>query len=123
MRAGGQMTIGAVLRVRRGGRDEEIRPLYRFRQDGYVESPPTALASGGNVILSGINASEGAVRLELAGLGGGGAGVPARLSIDVTRKPLIRLVWYGLYIVLAGGLAAALNRRKQVVVLDRLPPA
>jgi cytochrome c biogenesis factor len=28
----------------------------------------------------------------------------------VTRKPLIKLVWYGLYVVLFGGLLALLHR-------------
>jgi hypothetical protein len=121
MQGGGAVTIGAVLRVRRGGREENATALYRFRPDGSVESPPLALQSGGAVMLTGINASDGAVRLQLAGLGGAGeAGTPARLSVDVTRKPLIRLVWYGLYLVLAGGLAAAANRFRQVRVLERL---
>jgi cytochrome c biogenesis factor len=39
---------------------------------------------------------------------------PAKLSIDVTRKPLIQLVWYGLYIVLLGGAVATFNRLWQV---------
>jgi len=121
MQTGGAVTIGAVLRVRRGGREEQARPLYRFHPDGNVESPPLALADGGSVLLTGINASDGAVRLQLAGLGGDDPGVPARLSVDVTRKPLIRLVWYGLYLVLAGGLAAAANRLRQVRALERLP--
>ena len=117
MQSGGPMTVGAALAVRRGGVEQEARPLYRFAPDGRVESPPFALAGGGSVMLTGINASEGAVKLEFAGLGGGSPGVPPRLSIDVTRKPLIRLVWYGLYLVLAGGLAAALSRRRQLRVL------
>jgi cytochrome c-type biogenesis protein CcmF len=121
MQAGGAVTIGAVLRVRRGGREESAMPLYRFHPDGSVESPPLSLQAGGAVLLTGINASDGAVRLQLAGLGGAGeAGTPARLSVDVTRKPLIRLVWYGLYLVLAGGLAAAANRLRQVRVLERV---
>ncbi len=120
MESGGQVTIGAVLRVRRDGKEEEARPLYRFRPDGSVESPPLSLPGGGSVILTGINASKGAVRLELAGFGGGSPGLPAKLSIDVTRKPLIRMVWYGLYLVLGGGLAAAVSRWRQVRVLERL---
>ncbi len=123
MQSGGAVTIGAVLRLRRGGNEQEVRPVYRFYPDGNVESPPFTLATGGSVLLTGINASDGAVQLELAGLGGDDrAGVPARLSVDVTRKPLIRLVWYGLYLVLAGGLAAAANRLRQVRVIERLPP-
>ena len=42
------------------------------------------------------------------------SGEPARLSLDVTRKPLIKMVWYGLYVVLAGGLLALAQRVRQL---------
>lgn len=64
-----------------------------------------------------LNASAGAVMLEVAGLGGA-AGVPARLSIDLTRKPLIKLVWYGLYVVLLGGLISTVYRLRDNRRLD-----
>ncbi|HYL71889.1 MAG TPA: hypothetical protein VEY89_11370 [Candidatus Dormibacteraeota bacterium] len=50
----------------------------------------------------------------------GGLANAARLSLDVTRKPLISLVWGGLYVVLAGGILSTLNRLRQVRKLDSL---
>ena len=47
-------------------------------------------------------------------------GTPARLSLDVTRKPLMRLVWYGLYVMLAGGILATVQRLRQSFVIERV---
>jgi cytochrome c biogenesis factor len=43
-----------------------------------------------------------------------------RLALDVTSKPLISLVWGGLYVVLAGGILATVNRLRQARQLDTL---
>ena len=43
-----------------------------------------------------------------------------KLSVDVTRKPLIKLVWYGLYVVLAGGILATAQRLRDALVLERV---
>ncbi|MFZ1009093.1 MAG: hypothetical protein WAN65_19785, partial [Candidatus Sulfotelmatobacter sp.] len=67
------------------------------------------------VIIEGINASNGKVTLDL-----GGVANPGRLALDVTRKPLISLVWGGLYVVLAGGILATVNRLRQARLLDSL---
>jgi cytochrome c biogenesis factor len=48
----------------------------------------------------------------------GAAATPGRLSLDVTRKPLVQLVWWGVYVALAGGLLAAVARVKQLRVLE-----
>jgi len=76
------------------------------------------LPGGGAIVVSGINASNGAVQLEFAGISN-----PPRLSIDVTRKPLIVLVWYGLYIVLLGGAIATLQRLRQALKRDQATEA
>jgi cytochrome c biogenesis factor len=49
--------------------------------------------------------------------------VPARLSLDVTRKPLVSLVWWGMYVIFAGGTLALVARARQLRKLDALPPA
>ena len=88
-----------------------IEPVYRFANDGQVEFPAEALPGGGRVAVAGINATAGSVRLFLEGLSGEAAGGrKPELSLDVTAKPLIALVWYGLYIVLAGGLLSFFSR-------------
>jgi cytochrome c-type biogenesis protein CcmF len=122
MESGGPVTVGAALDVRHNGTSERALPLYRFQPDGRVESPAAPLRGGGTIFLTGINATDGSIQLVARGLAGASAGgLPPKLSLDVTKKPLINLVWYGLYIVLAGGGLAAVHRLRQARVLDRVP--
>jgi cytochrome c-type biogenesis protein CcmF len=116
MASGRPVTIGAVVELTQAGRTSTVRPIYRLDPaDGRVDTPPTALPGGGSIVLAGINASTGRVRLELPGLASSG-----KLSVDVTRKPLIGLVWGGLYVVLAGGLLATFHRLREARLLDKL---
>jgi cytochrome c-type biogenesis protein CcmF len=116
MAAGKPVVIGAKLDVTRDGKTSQIKPLYRLNPaTGQVEAIPAALPGGGQVAITGIDASNGAVRLEVDGVN-----LPARLSIDVTEKPLIQLVWGGLYIVLIGGLMATVQRLRQARMADRI---
>jgi cytochrome c-type biogenesis protein CcmF len=121
MESGGPVTVGAALDVRQNGSSQRVLPLYRFQPDGQVESPAAPLAGGGTVFLTGINATDGSIQLVARGLTAASAGgIPPRLSLDVTKKPLINLVWYGLYVVLAGGGLAAVHRFRQARLLDRV---
>jgi len=116
MAAGQTVTVGAVLEVTQNGQTAGVRPLYRLNPaDGRVDTPPLRLPGGGAVRVAGINASSGKVLLDL-----GGVANPAHLALDVTSKPLISMVWGGLYVVLAGGILATLNRLRQVRKLDSL---
>jgi cytochrome c-type biogenesis protein CcmF len=116
MERGGPIVIGA----RDGDGDpQRVMPLYRFTQTGLVDARPVEIPGGGLAMVSGINAAEGKVQLDLAGVGERArSGEPARLSLDVTSKPLIALVWYGLYVVLAGGAIAAFQRFRQAKRLE-----
>ena len=120
MQEGGTVSIGARLIVDRDGASTEISPLYRFATSGQIESPVFPLPGGGRISVLGINASEGAVQLAVSGVAFGPNPDPARLSVDVTRKPLINLVWYGFYVVLAGGALATWNRSREIDVLSQL---
>ncbi|MBZ0114307.1 MAG: cytochrome c biogenesis protein CcsA [Thermoanaerobaculia bacterium] len=120
MQEGGLVTIGANVAVERNGNSVELQPLYRFSPNGQVESPVVPLPGGGLLSVLGINASEGAVRLAVSGVATGPNPKPARLSVDVTKKPLINLVWYGLYVVLAGGMLATWQRARELRILDSL---
>jgi cytochrome c biogenesis factor len=68
--------------------------------------------------MTGLNPADETVQLDLAGIGV--KPQPAKLSIDLTRKPLIKLVWYGLYIVLAGGALAIWQRLKAARKVDEI---
>src|SRR5262249_44637701 len=116
MASGKPVTIGAVVELTRNGRTSRVRPLYRMNlATREVEAPPALLPEGGAIMVAGINASDRKVQLALSGLA-----VRAKLSLDITRKPLIKAVWWGLYIVLAGGLLSMSHRIRGVRLRDRL---
>ena len=119
MASGKPITIGATLEIERGGRTERVRPLYRMNPTtGLVETPPIEMPQGGMIALTGINASDRKIQLLL-----GGVGTRARLALDITRKPLIKLVWGGLYVVLAGGICAAIGRIREIRIRARVAAA
>ena len=75
------------------------------------------------MIFAALLEKEGACRLEIVErvLAAEDSGpVPARLSVDVTTKPLIKMVWYGLYVVLFGGLLSTFKRLRHSRRLDRV---
>jgi cytochrome c-type biogenesis protein CcmF len=116
MAAGQPLTIGADLAVTRGGSTTRLKPLYRLNPaNGSVETPPASLPGGGEVFLSGINPANGAVQIDLTGVAD-----PAKLSLDVTRKPLILLVWGGLCIIFLGGLLATVQRFLEMRVREQV---
>ncbi len=115
MAAGEPMTIGADLEITRGGRSQRVKALYRMNPTtGQVETPPTSLPGGGEVTLTGINAQAAPSSSPSPA-----SATRPKLSIDVTRKPLIKLVWYGLYVVLLGGALATVQRFRQARKLER----
>jgi cytochrome c-type biogenesis protein CcmF len=120
MAKGGMVTIGTIVEVKQAdGTTTTVKPLYRLNPaSGQVETPSMPLPGGGAIHVSGINASDGQVRFEMSGVSN-----PARLSIDVTRKPLINLVWYGLYVVLLGGALATVQRLRQAMKRDEIQQA
>jgi cytochrome c-type biogenesis protein CcmF len=112
MAAGRPITIVTKVTVTRDGKTETVQPVYRFNPaTGEVDNPMTSLASGGTVLVAGIVPMNQTVRLQIN---------EPRLSIDVTRKPLIKLVWYGFYVVLFGGLIALAHRFREARVRERL---
>jgi cytochrome c-type biogenesis protein CcmF len=116
MASGKPVTIGAVVELTRNGRTSRVRPLYRMNlATRAVEAPPAMLPEGGAIMVSGINASDRKVQLALSGVG-----TRPKLSLDITRKPLIKAVWGGLYVVLAGGLLSMANRIREVRLRDQL---
>ena len=119
MAAGKPVTIGARLAVTRGGKTVDLEPLYKLNPaNGQVDTPPMPLPGGGAMVVSGINASNGAVQLDATGVAS-----PMKLSLDVTRKPLIQLVWFGLYIIILGGGLSMVQRLREIRVRERVAEA
>lgn len=120
LNAGHSTTVGAELAItNKEGKTFTVTPVYRLNPaTGTVETPPTSLPGGGTITMAGINTGSHAVQLETTGVA-----APMKLSIDVTKKPLIQLVWGGLYIVLLGGILTMIQRFRQARVLEGLEKA
>jgi len=118
---GGQFTVGADLEITTAEGTAQLRPEYTFipgPEGGMAERPPVPVPGGGVLRVGNINAGDGAVVIQTAGVGPATEGVPPKLSIDVSRKPLIVLVWAGLFIILFGGFLAAVLRYREAQVWE-----
>jgi cytochrome c-type biogenesis protein CcmF len=115
---GGQVEIKARLLATLRGERQEVEAVYRFGGSGAVETPASALPGRGQVAIEAIDPQQGRIRVEVTGAAD--AAKPARLSIDVTHKPLIFLVWAGLYVILAGGLLSVIQRWRQARQVDEI---
>jgi cytochrome c-type biogenesis protein CcmF len=68
----------------------------------------------GTMVVEGVSAAEGALTIGVTGLSGDFTpAVPESLSVDVTRKPLISLVWGGFYVMMAGAFLALIKRARE----------
>lgn len=116
--SGRPVTVTARLEITRDGQTTEVAPLFRFEQNGQVQTPPAALPGGGLIALSSLDPRSGMAQLDITGVTN--KGKPPALSVDVTKKPLIQLVWFGLYIILIGGLTSTLYRIRGARQADQL---
>ena len=115
--------VGVTARFREGAAGEAAREftakfamLMGSGPEAKTEATEAPLPGGrGRLKVRRISASEGAIEVELLGLDPGGdlrAAAPETFSVDVTQKPLISLVWYGFYLIMAGGIVAMVRRAK-----------
>jgi cytochrome c-type biogenesis protein CcmF len=103
------------------GSKHEATLRYVHRMDGQettseeVEIPGVA---GAFMKVIGVSPSDGTVVLRMRGLSKDPAAehqaaTRESLSVEVTRKPLINLVWGGFYVMMAGGLLALWKRSRE----------
>src|SRR5271169_3280340 len=97
--------------------EKTARLVMYFGQaaESTTESPETPLPGKGRLKLLKVSPNEGICEIELLGVAPGGDLKPATgetLSVDVTTKPLISLVWGGFYVMMAGGLTALVRRAR-----------
>ena len=113
MQEGRPVTIGAELAVTRGGKTLNLTPVYRLNAAhrlgrGPAHPPPRrrrpSSSPGSTPAAAPCSSTTN------------GVANPAKLSIDVTKKPLIQLVWGGLYVVLIGGILTLIQRFRQMRV-------
>ena len=101
----GAMKVGAELEITVGDSVYSITPMYQPNamsggDDLYVQIPE----SDYKVYIQRINADQGSVVIDIVGIGD--------LVLEISRKPLINLVWFGSVIIVLGTFVAYIKRRK-----------
>ncbi len=113
--AGGEIRVRTRIEASRGDRTATVAPLYRIVPNVTADSTTEALPGGGAIAIESLSPTDRAVIVRLTGVDGAAPARPATVALDVTRKPLIRLVWGGLMLVLAGFTIAGIHRLSQVM--------
>ncbi len=118
MQGGKEVLVLADLTLTSDGvnRDAEIR--YNFHLDTQSADAPEATLPGypnAKARMLAVSPNDGAVVLRLTGVSKNPkdefqAATTESMSVDVTHKPLIALVWGGFYVMMAGGLLAFVKR-------------
>lgn len=115
------------------GSQHDATLRYVFHMDGR-EAEPEELAipgvAGGWMRVEAVSPNDGSVILRVRGISKSPAdefqaATAESLSVEVTRKPLISLVWGGFYVLMAGAILALVKRtreaRKAVLAAELKP--
>jgi hypothetical protein len=103
------------------GSKHDVTLRFVYHMDGAEpEAPETEVPGhpGAFMRVMAVSPSDGAVALRLRGISKDPAAehqaaTRESLSIEITRKPLINLVWGGFYVMMAGGILAFLKRARE----------
>jgi cytochrome c-type biogenesis protein CcmF len=113
------VAITASFTVTPDGKAAQTQALeYVAHMDGSVpnEGRPQAVPgfSSATMVIQNVVPVQGVVQLNVAGLTADFVPpTPESLSVDVTKKPMIALVWGGFYVMMAGALVAFVKRAGQ----------
>jgi cytochrome c-type biogenesis protein CcmF len=106
----GDMQVGAVLEVTRGSETKEVVPRMTFTRGGKQFIIADMPNGDGSVTLQDIQADAGKVSLAFSGVPG--MDVMDLLVLEVSKKPLINLVWLGVVMVCGGTFISYVRRRR-----------
>ncbi len=99
--------------------DVTLRFLYHLDgQEAESQDADVPGVPGGRMRVVAVSPNDGAVLLRMRGVSKDRAAeyqaaTTESLSVDVTRKPMIALVWGGFYVMMAGGLLAFVKRARE----------
>jgi cytochrome c-type biogenesis protein CcmF len=116
MTNGGEIKVGAKIKVLYQGQESEVEPLIQVTTDPKtgdqkLDHVPATLPGGQTLTLVEVDPTNRMVLLEGKGEGLDNLPVvPAKGVITVSVKPLVLLVWVGLGVGVLGGLIAMLRR-------------
>jgi cytochrome c-type biogenesis protein CcmF len=106
----GNMTVGAVLEVARDSVTEIVTPYLAFTGGGKRLTEADLPGGAGSVVLDDIQADAKMVALRFTGVEG--MEVSDLLILEVSKKPLINLVWLGIILICVGSFIAFVRRRR-----------
>ncbi len=104
----------ALVTVAYGDKKEDIRPILVIRGDTVVPEAANFDAQNGQVMIEGIRPEEGGVVLRVHGAFLPSADLQvATLTMELSKKPLINLFWFGTFLLfVSGGLSMRERRRR-----------
>jgi hypothetical protein len=113
------------------GSNHDMTIKYVFHMDSReadAEEMEIPGVPGGKISVLAVSPNDGSVVVRLKGVSKNPAdefqaATVESLSVDITRKPLIALVWGGFYVLMAGGLLAFVKRAREArkAVLESSP--
>jgi cytochrome c-type biogenesis protein CcmF len=106
--------VGARVRVRWAGGEETVIPRLIPGGDGHAGMLPLPGTPGAMIRLQGINADAGTVSLLVtdAATQVDGRAIGGLLTVEISEKPLMSLLWIGVLLALLGGAISIWRRAK-----------
>lgn len=107
--ASGDIRVYALLEVTQDGNTEEARPELISR-NGQMIPAPFKVFGHYELLVTAVNMGDGTVTVEIKDL----AAPPEqpRVDVEISRKPLINLVWLGTVLITIGTIWAGVSHRK-----------
>jgi cytochrome c-type biogenesis protein CcmF len=106
------------------GTTTTVRPVFRVGPDGSPTGEPAPIPGGATLTMQGLDPASRAVQLQFGGVDLSQVDpndLKARVFVEISVEPGIRLVWAGIIIGLFGGLLALLRRWREARPADALP--
>jgi cytochrome c-type biogenesis protein CcmF len=109
-------TVGARIKVEGPWGAEVVVPRLSMTGDGEGEPAPLPGEEGKDVRLKGIDADNGLVRVLVttAGVDVDGRAIGGLLTIEISTKPMMTVLWSGVILALLGGCLALWRRVRQL---------
>ena len=119
MEEGDGITVSALIDIFHGADSVRVTPAVIHNQnaggDSHIESRPATFSGDGreySISVVQILADQGMVVVSIPGLTG--LTSQETLVLEVSKKPLIALVWLGALVILAGSLISLIRRHGEL---------
>ncbi len=116
MATGGDVTIGVILELKKGGKSEIVKPLFKRTANGPTYVPATPANSDVEFTISAMrpnreDPTQSEVEIGVNGPGKSGASPKVEtLIVEASIKPYINLVWMGTITLIVGFLLTIVRR-------------